>query len=231
MLTIADDLHLLPGRPEHAFNVYVMGGVVVDAATRHGARRILRGLRGRDVHAHALTHAHADHQGASHALCAALGIPLWAGAAEADAVESGAIGPLGPSNVITRWQLRHWAGPAHPVARRLVEGDEVGGFTVLEVPGHSPGLLAYWREADRVLLAGDVLFGRHPLTGRPGLHEPPVRFTLDPERNRASIRRLAELEPAVVCFGHGPPLRDAAGPLAAFAAALPRTPEPATARA
>ena len=45
-------------------------------------------------------------------------------------------------------------------------------------------------------------------------------FTPDPAANRASIRRLAALEPAVVCFGHGPPLRDP-GRLAAFAAALP----------
>ncbi len=42
----------------------------------------------------------------------------------------------------------------------------------------------------------------------------------DPARNRDSIRRLAALEPAVVCFGHGPPARDP-GALTAFAAALP----------
>jgi hydroxyacylglutathione hydrolase len=33
-------------------------------------------------------------------------------------------------------------------------------------------------------------------------------FTADPERNRASARRLAELRPDVACFGHGPALRD-----------------------
>jgi glyoxylase-like metal-dependent hydrolase (beta-lactamase superfamily II) len=30
----------------------------------------------------------------------------------------------------------------------------------------------------------------------------------DPAQNRDSARRLAALEPALVCFGHGPPLRD-----------------------
>jgi glyoxylase-like metal-dependent hydrolase (beta-lactamase superfamily II) len=29
-------------------------------------------------------------------------------------------------------------------------------------------------------------------------------FTPDPERNRQSIRRLGELDPALVLFGHGP---------------------------
>jgi hydroxyacylglutathione hydrolase len=46
------------------------------------------------------------------------------------------------------------------------------------------------------------------ITAVPGLHEPPERFTPDPARNRDSIRRVAALEPALVCFGHGPPLRD-----------------------
>jgi hypothetical protein len=32
------------------------------------------------------------------------------------------------------WLHQHLAGPAHPVARAVVEGDEVGGFTVLETP-------------------------------------------------------------------------------------------------
>jgi glyoxylase-like metal-dependent hydrolase (beta-lactamase superfamily II) len=46
------------------------------------------------------------------------------------------------------------------------------------------------------------------ITGIPGLHEPPGYYTPDPPRNRESARRLAALEPALVCFGHGPPLRD-----------------------
>ena len=42
----------------------------------------------------------------------------------------------------------------------------------------------------------------------PGLHEPRTIFTPDPATNRLSIRRLVALEPEVVCFGHGRPLRD-----------------------
>jgi hypothetical protein len=48
------------------------------------------------------------------------------------------------------------------------------------------------------------------ITGIPGLHEPPKAFTPDPARNRQSARRLAQLEPSLVLFGHGPPLRDTA---------------------
>jgi glyoxylase-like metal-dependent hydrolase (beta-lactamase superfamily II) len=221
MREIAEGLYLLRGTPANGFNVYLMGDVIIDAGTRHAARRILRQVRDRPVAAHAITHAHADHQGSSHRVCNELGIPLFCPAGEADAMESGNLMPLVPDGRITRWQLRNWAGPAHPVARRLREGDTVDGFAVIDTPGHSPGHISYWRESDRVLVLGDALFGQHPLTSRPGLHEPPAIFTPDVERNRESVRKIAALEPKVVCFGHGPPLENG-GRLLEFVAGLPR---------
>jgi hydroxyacylglutathione hydrolase len=221
LIDVSPGLRAVPSRPAWAFNVYVMGTVVVDAATRRAAGRIGAALDGVDVTAHAVTHGHCDHQGSSAALVARRGVPFWAPAVEAAALASGDVGPLGPSNVVTRWQLRNWAGPGVAAARELREGDELdAGFVVLDTPGHSPGHLSFWREEDRTLIAGDVLFGRHPITGRPGLHEPPARFTIDPARNRAQIRRLAELRPKVMVFGHGRPWRDPDA-LARFADALP----------
>lgn len=220
MEQIAEGLHLLRGTPRHAVNVYLADGHVVDAGTRWAARRIVRQVRDRELAGHLVTHAHADHQGASAALARTLGLPVLAGHRDADAIASGELRDRAPLNPVTRLQLRTWAGPAVPVARRLREGDRVGSFEVLETPGHSPGLISLWRASDRTLLAADVMFGQHPLTGRPGLHEPPAIFTLDPTLNRAQIRRLAELRPAVVAFGHGPPWRDPEA-LERFAASLP----------
>lgn len=211
MIKIARDLYLLDGTPRYAINVYLMGDVLVDAGTKLARRRILRQLRGRTVTAHALTHAHPDHQGSSKYVCEALSIPLWCGHGDADAMESGDFSTTIPNNWNTRVQGRLWSGPPHPVARRLLEGDEVAGFRVLDAPGHSPGQVAYWRESDRVLILGDVLNGMNLLTMAPGLHEPPRIFTVNPAQNRDSARKLAELEPAIVCFGHGPPWRDARG--------------------
>jgi hydroxyacylglutathione hydrolase len=96
--------------------------VLVDAATQLGHRRILRQLGGRLFGALALTHAHPDHYGSSHAVCQALGVP-------------------------------------------------------------------------------------------------PRQLTPDPARNRASGRVLGALRPALVLFGHGPPLRDTER-FAAFARSL-----------
>ena len=108
--------------------------------------------------------------------------------------------------------LERWlAGPAQPVARVLREGDDVAaGFTVLETPGHTPGSISFWRAADRVLVLGDVAMRRHPITRRAGLREPLALGTLDAARNRQALRRLAALQPRVVCFGHGAPLLDPA---------------------
>lgn len=221
MKELAKDLYQLKGLPPNAINVYIAGDVLIDAATRQAERRIMRQIEGRTLSAHALTHAHPDHQGSSHAVCERRGVPLWCGEADVPAVETpGAIkNPKAPA-WLNRVQERFWTGPPHPVARALSEGDEVAGFKVLETPGHSAGHVSFWRESDRVLIVGDVLGNIHFITGAPGLHTPPDLFTPDPARNRESARRLAALEPALACFGHGAPLRDP-GRLADFVARLP----------
>jgi hydroxyacylglutathione hydrolase len=222
MKQLAEDVYMLSGRPRNAINVYLVGDVLIDAGTRQAEGRILRQIQGRTLSAHALTHAHPDHQGSSHAICERLGIPLWCGQGDVPAMETpGAIKNPKAPGWLNRLQERFWTGPPHPVARALSEGDEVAGFTVLETPGHSAGHVSLWRESDRVLIVGDVLGNIHFITGIPGLHLPPDLFTPDPARNRESARRLAALEPALACFGHGAPLRDPRK-LADFVARLPQ---------
>jgi hydroxyacylglutathione hydrolase len=209
MKQLAHDLFVLEGFPPYAINVYLAGTVLIDAATRFDARRILRRLRGRDVTLHALTHAHPDHQGSSHAVCEALRIPLWCGEADALAMETrGEIMARMPRHWLSGSVGRLWTGPPHAVSRRLREGDQVGTFTAIETPGHTAGHLSFWREEDRILITGDVLCNVNIWNGRVMLREPEAIFTLDPVQNRRSARRFLALEPRLVCFGHGPPLRD-----------------------
>ncbi len=200
MRTLAEGVHQLKGTPANAINVYLVGDVLVDAGTPAASRRILSQLAGHAVRTHVVTHAHPDHFGSSHTVCEALGVPLWTGANDADALESGS--PVAAAGRVPALLAKAKMPSGHPVARRLVEGDGVGpGFVVLDVPGHSPGHIALWRESDRTLVCGDVFFNI------PRLRHPPDFLTVDPDRNRASMRRLAELHPALVLCGHGPPLR------------------------
>ena len=96
------------------------------------------------------------------------------------------------------------------MTRVLKEGDDVGGFTVLETPGHTLGHVSFFREKDRVLICGDVMMGMSFLTFRAGVYRPFGPFSYDMHLNYQSAKRLAGLRPKVVCFGHGPVLRDAA---------------------
>jgi glyoxylase-like metal-dependent hydrolase (beta-lactamase superfamily II) len=199
----------IPLNPLEMVNVYLLGDVLVDSGPPYAAKQILEVLDGRDVSAHALTHVHPDHQGSSHAVCEQLELPLWCGGDDLAAMESGDLSTLmpNPQSWIAKLSVK-FSGPAHPVSRSLQEGDQVGGFTVINTPGHTPGHLSFWREADRALVLGDVLFHRNPITQRLGLQEPFKLATIDPAMNRQSARKLAKLEPAVICFGHGPPLKD-----------------------
>ena len=148
------------------------------------------------------------------------GIPIWCGERDAERMEQGRPTDDEPDGLFNRFQARFFAGPGHPVARCLREGDTVADFTVLETPGHAPGHIALWRERDRVLLVGDVVTNANVWTGLPGLREPPPIFTPDPVTNLRSARRLGELKPSLVCFSHGKPLRD--GPqFQDYAASLP----------
>ena len=209
MRQLAAGVWQLKGRPPNGINVYLVEDVLIDAASRRAGKRILSQLEGREVNAHALTHAHPDHQGASAEVCDALGIPYWVGATDvplAEDVEK--MKATQAPHPLNRLIMKYWCGPARHVDRHLHEGDEVAGFRVLDVPGHSPGHIAYWRESDRVLIIGDVLNNMDVVTGIPGLRDPKPYFTADPAENRRSARKLARLEPKLVLFGHGAPLRD-----------------------
>ena len=138
-----------------------------------------------------------------------LQIPLWCGEKDVAAMENGTVIPNAENtNPITRFQGRYWIGPKYPVAQALKEGDTVGSFQVQETPGHSPGHIALWREKDGVLIAGDVVVNMNLLTTVTGLHEPPTMFTSNIPQNRASIIKLAQLRPQLVCVGHGAPLTE-----------------------
>lgn len=102
---------------------------------------------------------------------------------------------------------RFWDGGPVRIAGTVEEGETVAGFEVLHIPGHAPGLIALWREHDRVLLCSDAFY-TIDLWGRaqePAL--PPEAYNLDTEQARDSLRRLAALEPAVAFPGHAEPAR------------------------
>jgi glyoxylase-like metal-dependent hydrolase (beta-lactamase superfamily II) len=171
------------------------------------------------LHEVLLTHGHDDHTGSAAALVGRTGARVAAARDEAGVIAGEA---AGPAPGLADWEvpLYERVAPSVPqapplVPDRLVDPGERLGWThdavVVAAPGHTPGHVAAWFEAERVLVAGDALASHE---GRPmvGL------FNADPGAAVASARRLASLDADVVCFGHGEPLRgDAAARLAELA--------------
>jgi glyoxylase-like metal-dependent hydrolase (beta-lactamase superfamily II) len=203
-------LHEFPGP---FVNCYLAGDVLIDAGRRGDRSRIFRELEDRPLSLVALTHVHPDHQGVAHELCTARQIPLACHADDVAAMEGRAPMNQGAAdNAVTRLGTWLWAGPPHPVARVLREGDEVAGFRVVHAPGHAPGEVIFFRDSDRVAICGDVIRNMSFLTTLAGIKEPPDLLTYDPTENRRSIRKLAALRPSLILPGHGPAVTD----LAAF---------------
>jgi glyoxylase-like metal-dependent hydrolase (beta-lactamase superfamily II) len=80
-------------------------------------------------------------------------------------------------------------------------------------PGHAPGHVAFFRQSDRALIAGDAFVTTRQesmlavMNQVPELNGPPAYFTPDWDAARQSVRHLASLNPEVVATGHGVPLR------------------------
>jgi glyoxylase-like metal-dependent hydrolase (beta-lactamase superfamily II) len=210
MNNITKDVYQIPLFTRNAINCYLIEDVLIDAGIRSSGKIILKALKNKTVTKHVLTHAHADHQGSSKIICESLKIPLWCSELEKPIAESGNVifEYPNPNHFISKFQKKFWAGKGYSVSQTLKEGDIVGGFHVIETPGHSSGHLSFFREFDGVLIVGDVMTNMNLVTTKVGLHEPPNLFTANKEINRKSIKKLASLKPKTLCFGHGPVLRN-----------------------
>jgi len=157
-----------------------------------------------------LGHAHEDHRGSA----PYLGVDVLCHQADrADAEGDGGrhYMDLTKLNAVHRRTfpvlLSHWDGGPVQITGTVAEGDDVAGFEVMHLPGHAPGLIALWRESDRLALASDTFYTLDPLTGRKGHPRVPhPAFNQDTEQARASIRKLAALNPAAAWAGHADPL-------------------------
>jgi glyoxylase-like metal-dependent hydrolase (beta-lactamase superfamily II) len=93
-------------------------------------------------------------------------------------------------------------GQGAAIDAALAIGERVGPFTIVAVPGKSPGEIALYDPARRLLVVGDALIGNPP--GRLSLLK--ERVMDDPPALRASVRRLLALDFENVLVGDGAPI-------------------------
>ena len=213
---IAEGVWVVQGQPARC-NVYLIeheGRVTMfDAGARTMVRSLARAaakLGG--LERIVLGHGHTDHRGSA----PGLGAPVYCHAAEVqDAEGSGGfrywpedLSGLGfPHRQVHKLLHRYaWDGGPVKIAGTLAEGDDVAGFEVVEIPGHAPGQIALWRESDRLALSTDCFYTLE-IWGRDCEPRVPMStYNYDTEQARASIRKLAALEPAIVWPGHAKPV-------------------------
>lgn len=210
MKQIAPEVYHIPLLPRNSINCYLIEGVLIDAGIRSSRKKIAACLEKIPVHAHALTHAHPDHQGASASICTQFNIPLYCHEKEVQRTQTGLVTNEYPSTQhrIARFQQKYWAGEGHQVAHTLKENDLIGNFRVIETPGHASGHISFFREKDGILILGDAAVNMHLLTTIVGLRLPPSLFTADQKENICSLKKVAQLNPQIICFGHGPVLHN-----------------------
>ena len=104
MLEIAEDVFQISVFPRKAVNAYLIGSIIVDAGVRSSAADLKKALGKRSLSTHILTHAHADHQGSSAFLCDTFRLPLWCGAPDAAAAQTGQV-------------TGEYRNPRHPIAQ------------------------------------------------------------------------------------------------------------------
>ena len=204
---------------------------LIDTLADTDARRVLAavhrlGRSPRDLKRIVLTHGHRSHLGGLAALKRLTGATVYAHAWEADIIagerraQPVTFRPVRPLR--TWWRIYHlqlginFGLQPHapcPIDQTVGEGDAIGPLQVLHTPGHSPGHLAlYWPER-RVLFAGDAI------ATWPALAPGWPSFNLNPTQERASLRRMAEMDAVAVGVGHGEPIvRDASQTLHELAA-------------
>ena len=213
---VAEGVWLVQGQPGRC-SVYLIedtdGITVFDAGARTMTRAVasagalLGGIR-RVV----LGHGHTDHRGTA----PALNVPVLCHAEEVEDAEGsggfrywpeGLHGLPVPQRQIHRVLHRYaWDGGPVKIADTIAEGDEIAGFKVIHLPGHAPGQIGLWRESDRLALVSDCFYTLDMWGRDCPPHVPEPTYNYDTEQARASIRKLAALEPAAAWPGHAEPV-------------------------
>jgi glyoxylase-like metal-dependent hydrolase (beta-lactamase superfamily II)/ketosteroid isomerase-like protein len=213
---VAEGVWVVQGQPGRC-NVFLIedeGGVTLfDAGAGTMTRAVASaGARLGGIIRVVLGHGHTDHRGTA----PALGVPVLCHPEEVqDAEGSGGFRywPQGlqglPFGMRQMHRLMHryaWDGGPVQISGTLKEGDTVAGFGVIELPGHAPGQIGLWREHDRLALSSDCFYTLDMLGRDSAPHIPDPLYNYDTDQARASIRKLAALEPAAAWPGHAKPV-------------------------
>jgi len=173
---------------------------VIDTGFRRGAQPVVRAFRSAgvsltQVRRVLLTHHHIDHRGGAAYLHERSRAPISCHTDDAAFVDGSARARM---SFLMRLFLR--PRPA-PVMTALQDGDRVGPLSVVHLPGHTPGEVAFYEPRRRILFSGDSVVEHD---GR--LTLPAAKYAADLEQAVRSLDRIRSLDVEVLLPGHGIPV-------------------------
>ncbi len=168
-----------------------------------------------------LTHGHSDHVGSLRPLAETWDVPIYAHPLELPYLTGKSKYP--PPDPAVGGGAMAWMARIYPRGPIDIRGrvrplpadgsvPNLPGWRWIHTPGHTAGHVSFFRDDDRVLIAGDAFVTTKQeslsaaITQRPELHGPPAYYTSDWDAAGLSVGRLAALMPNVAACGHGRPM-------------------------
>ncbi|MFC2056950.1 MBL fold metallo-hydrolase [Chloroflexota bacterium] len=111
-----------------------------------------------------------------------------------------------PLNQLSSTLLSAFSVKFSDIDIQLEDGDvlkPLGGLEIIHTPGHTQGSISLFSRQNKLLIVGDAL-RKHRKT----IHLPPKMAGSNPTQALASVKRIAQLDFGILCFGHGLPLSD-----------------------
>jgi glyoxylase-like metal-dependent hydrolase (beta-lactamase superfamily II) len=156
-----------------------------DTGYRRTSESVIEGIAdvGTEPERLIVTHEDDDHSGAFDEIVDRYGVETWVPAGDAAAIEASA---------------------EHAPDHEYEDGTQIGPFTAVEVPGHTPGSSVLIDESAGLAVTGDALFGAD-LRGIPGgyLLPPPEVYSDDPAAAERNLENLLPYDFDTALVFHG----------------------------
>jgi len=183
------------------------GFTLIDTALPYCAKHILKAAKqlGKPITRIVITHAHEDHLGCLDTIKQELGnVPVYLSARDTRLLEGDMSLDPGESQKPIK------GGTPKKIKTRpdvqLHDGDKIGSLQAISTPGHTPGSMSFMDTRNQILIAGDALFtqGGVAVAGKFQILFPfPSMATWDKGVALASAKKILQLNPSLLCVGHG----------------------------
>lgn len=208
-MEIIPGIHMIDDIIAHCYLIDEKNLTLIDTGIPHKTKKILYYITNilhknpTDLKTILLTHCDFDHIGSAFELRNHTGAKIAAHPRDAEVI-AGKI-----TRVIPQAGIRILLKQINKVMRvkpfdvdiLIQEGDQIAGFTVLDMPGHTIGSIALYDPNRKILFIGDTLDCKAGI-----VYGPSKTMSTDIMQAYRSIEKLKNLDFTIMLSGHGQPL-------------------------